>query len=150
TLGLTIAIGLLTGNLIAYIQDMIAAGQVSGARMESLLGLIRRNLRDMMFAAAPLIVLAATGRFGWKDLLAGGFMMAACVFIINQNGQLENMCALIGLAAYGAVRVLSEDKSDRMARFAAMGAFAMLAAALVLDRGMVMIDQAYATLREET
>lgn len=89
------------------------------------------------------------GRFTWRDALAGGFIMVMCLFIINQNGQLRNMSALIVLGAYGAVRVLQEDNAHRMARIAAVGAFAMLSLAITLDRGLVLVDQAYATLREQ-
>ena len=149
TAGMTLAIGLLTGNLLAYINDIILAGKVSGARTESVLGLIRKNLQDMLFAIAPMAVLAAIGRITWRDFLAGGFILAACLFTINQNGQLKNMVALIALAAYGAARVLQEQDVQRMARIAAVGAFAMLAVAITLERGMILIDQAYATLREE-
>lgn len=149
TAGMVVLIGIFTGNLIAYVNDIIFAGQVSGTRTESLLGLIRKNLQDMLFAVAPLGILAAMGRFTWRDLLAGGFIMAACIFIINQNGQLKNMSALIVLAAYGAVRVLQEEGGQRMGRIAAVGAFAMLAGAVVLERSLVLIDQAYATLREQ-
>ncbi len=149
TAGMVLLVGIFTGNLVAYINDLIFAGQVSGTRTESLLGLIRMNLQDMLFAVAPLAVLAALGRFTWRDLLAGGFIMAACLFIINQNGQLKNMSALIVLAAYGTVRVLQEEGGQRMARVAAIGAFSMLAGAVVLERSFVLIDQAYATLREQ-
>ena len=89
------------------------------------------------------------GRFTWRDALAGGFIKVMCLFIINQNGQLRNMSALIVLGAYGAVRVLQEDSALRMARVAAVGAFAMLSLAITLDRGLVLVDQAYATLREQ-
>jgi hypothetical protein len=47
------------------------------------------------------------------------------------------------------VRVMGEVDAQRVARIAAAGAFGMLAASQVLDRGMVLIDQAYAILREE-
>lgn len=150
TAAMTLALGLAMGNLVAYINDIIFAGQVSGGRADSVLGLIRENLRDMFFAAAPLAVLAVIGRMTWRDLLAGGFILVACLFIINQNGQLRNMSALIVLAAYGVARVVQEAGVDRMARLAAIGAFAMLSLAIILDRGLVMIDQAYATLREQS
>ena len=125
------------------------AGKVSGARTDSILGLLRRNMLEMLFALAPLGVLLAVGRFTWRDGLAAGFMLLASMFVINQNGQLENMTALIVIAAYGAVRVMGEPEINRIARIAAAGAFGMLAASQVLDRGMVLIDQAYAVLREE-
>ena len=149
TAAMILGIALMTGNLVAYINDIIFAGQVSGARTESMLGLVRNNLQDMLFAAAPLGVLAAMGRFTWRDALAGGVIMVMCLFIINQNGQLRNMSALIVLGAYGAVRVLQEDSAHRMARIGAVGAFAMLSLAITLDRGLVLVDQAYATLREQ-
>jgi len=144
-----VAIGLMTGNLLAYINDILLAGKVSGARTESILGLIRRNMLEMLFAAAPLGILAALGRFNWRDGLVAGFILLASMFVINQNGQLENLTALIVLAAYGAVRVMGETDVQRVARVAAAGAFGMLAASQVLDRGMVLIDHAYAILREE-
>lgn len=144
-----LAIGLMTGNLLAYLNDIILAGKVSGARTESILGLLRRNMVEMLFALAPLGVLLATGRFTWRDGLVAAFMLLASMFVINQNGQLENLTALIVVAAYGAVRVIAEPDVHRIARVAAAGAFGMLAASQVLDRGMVMIDQAYAILREE-
>ena len=146
---MTVGIGLMIGNLVAYINDVLFAAKVSGGRAESLLGLIRKNMQDILFAAAPLGVLAAIGRFTWRDGLAGAFIVGMCLFIINQNGQLENMSGLIVLAAYGAVRVMQEDGSHRIARIAASGAFAMLALASILDRGMVLIDQSYAILREQ-
>ncbi|MEZ6030278.1 MAG: hypothetical protein R3C46_11065 [Hyphomonadaceae bacterium] len=149
TAGGILAIGLMTGNLLAYLNDILLAGKVSGARTESLLGLIRRNLLEMLFALAPLGVLAVIRRFTWKDGVVAGFMLAASMFAINQNGQLENMTSLVVLAAYGAVRVFAEADAQRVARVAAVGAFAMLAASQVLDRGMVLIDHAYAILREE-
>jgi len=144
-----VAIGLMTGNLLAYINDILLAGKVSGARTESILGLIRRNMLEMLFAAAPLGILAALGRFNWRDGLVAGFILLASMFVINQNGQLENLTALIVLAAYGAVRVMGETDVQRVARVAAAGAFGMLAASQVLDRGMVLIDHAYAILREK-
>ena len=144
-----VAIGLMTGNLLAYINDILLAGKVSGARTESILGLIRRNMLEMLFAAAPLGILAALGRFNWRDGLVAGFILLASMFVINQNGQLENLTALIVLAAYGAVRVMGETDVQKVARVAAAGAFGMLAASQVLDRGMVLIDHAYAILREE-
>lgn len=144
-----LAIGLMTGNLLAYLNDIMLAGKVSGARTDSILGLLRRNMLEMLFALAPLGVLLAVGRFTWRDGLAAGFMLLASMFVINQNGQLENMTALIVIAAYGAVRVMGEPEINRIARIAAAGAFGMLTASQVLDRGMVLIDQAYAVLREE-
>jgi hypothetical protein len=150
TAAMTLALGLAMGNLVAYINDIIFAAQVSGGRAESILGLIRENLRDIFFAAAPLAILAVMGRATWRDLLAGGFIVVACLFIINQNGQLQNMSALIALAAYGVARVIQEQGVERMARIAAIGAFAMLSLAVMLDRGLIMIDQAYATLREQS
>ena len=144
-----VGIGLMTGNLLAYLNDILLAGKVSGARTESILGLIRRNMLEMLFALAPLGVLAAIGRFNWRDGLVAGFILLMSMFVINQNGQLENMSTLIVLAAYGAVRVLAEADAQRVARVAAAGAFGMLAASQILDRGMVLIDQAYAILREE-
>ena len=147
---MTVGIGLMIGNLFAYINDVLFAAKVSGGRAESLLGLIRKNMQDILFAAAPLGILAAIGRFTWRDGLAGAFIVGMCLFIINQNGQLENMSGLIALAAYGAVRVIQENGAHRIARIAATGAFAMLALASILDRGMVLIDQAYAILREES
>jgi hypothetical protein len=144
-----VAIGLMTGNLLAYINDILLAGKVSGARTESILGLLRRNMLEMLFAAAPLGILVAIGRFNWRDGLVAGFIFLASMFVINQNGQLENLTALIVLAAYGAVRVMSEADVQKVARIAAAGAFGMLAASQLLDRGMVLIDHAYAILREE-
>lgn len=144
-----VGIGLMTGNLFAYVNDILLAGKVSGARTDSILGLIRRNMLEMLFALAPLGVLAALRRFNWRDGLVAGFILAMSMFVINQNGQLENMSTLIVLAAYGAVRVLAEADAQRVARVAAAGAFGMLAASQILDRGMVLIDHAYAILREE-
>lgn len=144
-----VAIGLMTGNLLAYINDILLAGKVSGARTESILGLIRRNMLEILFAVAPMGILAAMGRFNWRDGLVAGFIILASMFVINQNGQLENLTALIVLAAYGAVRVMAEVDVNKVARIAAAGAFGMLAASQLLDRGMVLIDHAYAILREE-
>lgn len=144
-----LSVALMTGNLLAYINDILMAGRVSGARTDSLLGLIRRNMLEMLFAVAPLGVLVAIGRFNWRDGLVAGFILVASMFAINQNGQLENMTALIVLAAYGAVRVLSEAPGQRVAAVGALGAFGMLAASQILDRGLVLVDHAYALLREE-
>ncbi len=144
-----VCVGLMTGNLLSYLNDILLVGKVSGARADSMLGLIRRNMMEMLFALAPLGVLAAIKRFHWRDGLVAGSILAMSMFVINQNGQFENMSTLIVLAAYGAVRVMGEADAQRVARIAAAGAFGMLAASQTFDRGLVLIDQAYAILREK-
>jgi len=144
-----VGVGLITGNLVAYVNDILMAGQVSGARTASILGLVRRNLPEMLFSLAPLGVLAAIGRLRWRDGLIALFMLAVSLFVINQNGQLENMSTLVVLAAYGAVRVMAEGGVQQAVRVIGAGVFAILAGSHLLDRGLVLIDQAYAGLREQ-
>lgn len=145
---LTIAIGLWMGNLTAYIHDVLFTAKVSGGRTEGFMGLVRENFVDVLVACAPLALLGATGRLGWKDILVGLFIVASCLFIINQNGQFKHMTAIIAVAAYGVAR-LHVEGADSRTQMAALGAFLMVAASPLFERNWVLMDQAYAIRREE-
>jgi hypothetical protein len=149
TLGLTLLIGLITGNLFAYLRDASFVGKVSGTRTDFILPIIRKNLQELLLAGAPLAIIAATGKATWKDVLITAVIVLGSLFIINQNGQLSNIVALVAIGGYGVARVWSMDGAGKMARFASMGVFLLLAAGTLLDRGMMLIDQAYAARREE-
>jgi hypothetical protein len=140
--------GLLTRTLFAYIHDVIQAAQVSGGRTGELVEVIRRNALDMLLSVGSLGVLARVGKLSKRDMLVAGFIVLGCLFVINQNGETRNMPPLIALAAYGVAR--TTGISDKMTRFASLGCFFMLAASPLLDRGMLLIDQAYAIRREQT
>jgi hypothetical protein len=147
TLALVLLAGLTTGLLPAYLRDVAFAAKVSGGR-GSFLEIIRINLRDLLLAGAPLAVLAFARRLSWRDVLMVAFMIVGCLFVINQNGQYVVMPPLVVIGAYGVARLAGTGKAERAARLGAYAVFLLLCSSLLLDRGLAMIDQAYAAHRE--
>lgn len=148
SLGVVLVAGFATGILVPYLRDILFTAQISGGRTETLFPVLRQNLTELLLAAAPIAVLAATGKATWKDWAVLAFVLASSVFTIIQNAQYVNICSLIALGAYGLARVWPQG--DRMSRFAAVGCFLMLAAAPVLVHSMTLMDQVASARREET
>lgn len=152
TLALVLVAGFATGLLPAYLRDVVFAAEVSGGR-GSFLEIIRINLHDLLLAAAPLCILAVVGRLGWRDSLVTACVLAGSLLVINQNGHFVIMPPLVVLGAYGVARMAGpggtgRDKVDRMARLGAYAVFLLLCSSLLLNRSLLMIDQAYAAHRE--
>jgi hypothetical protein len=147
TLALVLLAGLTTGLLPAYLRDVAFAAKVSGGR-GSFIEIVRINLRDLLLAGAPLAVLAFARRLLWRDVAMIAFMIVGCLFVINQNSQYVIMPPLAVIGAYGVARMTGADKAERASFLGAFAVFLLLCSSLLLDRGLTMIDQAYAAHRE--
>lgn len=147
TLALILAIGLPTGLLLPYLNDLSFVARINAAKTNTLLAIIRDNALFVLLASAPLGLLALLGRFTWKDALIGGFLIIASAFILVQNAQLFDIITLASLSGYGLARVWPSD--NRMARISAAFVFALTAFAPAIDRMLGQIDQTVGARREE-
>lgn len=147
TLALVVGVGLASGLLLPYLRDLAFVAKINAGKTDTLLTIMAENMTAILLALSPLGVLAALGRFEWRDALIGGFLALASVFLLVQNAQLFDMITLASLAAYGLARVWSGD--NRIARLAVAGAFLLTITPPMIDRNLGLIQQTSGARREE-
>ncbi len=147
TVGLVLIVGLPTGLLIPYINDLAFVASINAGKSDTLLAILSGNAAAILLALSPLGLLAALGQATWKDAAIGVFLTLTSIFLVVQNAQLFDMVTLACLAAYGVARVWTSD--NRIARLAVIGAFALTVMPVMLDRALGLIQQTSGARREE-
>ena len=147
TLALILAIGLPTGLLLPYLNDLAFVARINAAKTNTLLTIVRYNTLFVLLACAPLGLLALLGRFTWRDGLIGAFLVIASVYVLVQNAQLFDIITLASLSGYGLARVWPLE--NRIARASAVGLFALTLFSSAVDRTFGLIDQTIGARREE-
>jgi hypothetical protein len=140
-------IGLLTGNLIAYVADILAVGRVSGLRFADLASLIKDNMLELLVALAPMLAMALLGRLRPTDLWVTGMIFGGTLFIINQNAQTSGLPTMLVASAYAIWRL--RDDESRALRLIAAFSLALPAATYVMDRSAGLLGQTTVARREE-
>lgn len=140
-------IALVTGNLFAYVSDMLLTSKVSGARFLGIFGLVKDNLLDLLTACSAMIVIGLTRRLTWQDFAIVGLVVFGSLFIINQNAQASGVPTLLVVGAYAIWRVSGDD--NRVLRLVAVVALALPALALILERSLGLLGQTMVARREE-
>lgn len=143
----TLLVALFTGNLIAYIADVLAVGRVSGMRFTDLASLIRDNLLELLIAIAPAMALGLLGKLKREDIWVTGLILAGTLFVINQNAQTSGMPTMLVAAAYAIWRLREEE--SRPLVLLAMFCFALPAATYIMDRASGLLGQTTIARREE-
>lgn len=146
-IALILAVGIPSGLLAPYLRDLAFVASINVGKSNTLMVIFRFNIVFMLLASAPLGILAALGRFTWKDGLIGGFLLLSSIYIIMQNAQLYDLITLAMLAGYGLARVWPSD--NRIAKLAAVGAFTLSLLPVIFDRSLASIDQLLGMRREE-
>lgn len=140
-------IGLLSGNLIAYVADILAVGRVSGMRFADLASLIKDNLLELLVALAPALAMALLGRLKPIDIWVTGLIFGGTLFIINQNAQTSGLPTILVASAYAIWRLRDDD--NRALRLIAALSLALPAATYVMDRSAGLLGQTTVARREE-
>lgn len=143
----TLLVAIFTGNLLAYIADVLAVGRVSGMRVADLAPLIRGNLLELLVAVAPAMALAILGKIKPQDLWITGLILLGTLFVINQNAQTSGMPTMLVAAAYAVWRLRGDD--NRALVLLAVFAFALPAATYIMDRASGLLGQTTIARREE-
>lgn len=146
--GIILAIALLTGNLFAYIGDILMAGRVSGARIGDLAPLLKDNLLYLLLAVAPLVAMGLARKLRPMDYAVTALILGGTLFVVNQNAQTSGLPTLLVASAYAFWRLRHEG--DRSLQLLAALAFALPAAAYTLDRAAGLMGQATVARREES
>jgi len=145
--GVVLSIALLLGNLFAYLNDILTASRVSGARFGDLAMLLRDNLLYILLAVAPVVAMAITRRLKPIDYAVSGLIVGGTLFVVNQNAQMSGLPTLLVVAAYTLWRMRGE--TDQSLRLLAILAFALPAVTYAMDRGSGLSGQASIARREE-
>ena len=140
-------IGLLTGNLVAYVADVLAVGRVSGLRFTDLASLIKGNLLELLVALAPALAMGLLGRLKAIDIWVNGLIFGGTLFIINQNAQTSGLPTILVASAYALWRLRDDD--NRALRIIAALSLALPAATFVMDRASGLLGQVTVARREE-
>lgn len=143
----TLLVALFTGNLVAYIADVLAVGKVSGMRFADLASLIRDNLLELLIAIAPAMALALLGKLKREDVWITGLILVGTLFVINQNAQTSGMPTMLVAAAYAIWRLREEE--SRPLVLLALFCFALPAVTFVMDRASGLLGQTTIARREE-
>lgn len=139
-------VALFTGNLFAYVFDILQTGKVSGARFANVAELIKISALHLLIAVAPFVALAVLKKLTATDVWIAGLMVGGTLFIINQNAQSSGLPTLLVVSAYAIWRVRQEERG--LVLLAAL-AFALPASVYVLERGAGLLAQTTLARREE-
>jgi len=142
-----LAIGLMTGNLVAYATDIMLAGKVSGTRFVGVFRLLQDNLLDFLAAASAIVVLGLMGKLRWHDFAIVGLIVLGSLFLINQNAQVSGVPTLLVAGAYAVWRVRDED--NRAIQLIAVIALTIPSLTLILERSSGLLGQTMVARREE-
>ncbi len=145
--GVAVSIALLLGNLFGYLNDILTASRVSGARFNDLAMLLRDNLLYILLAVAPIAAMAITKRLKPIDYAVSGLILGGTLFVVNQNAQMSGLPTLLVVAAYALWRLRGE--ADQSLRLLAILAFALPALTYVMDRTSGLTGQTSVARREE-
>lgn len=145
--GVALSIALLLGNLFSYLNDILTASRVSGARFNDLAVLLRDNLLYILLALAPISAMAITNRLKAIDYAISGLILGGTFFVVNQNAQMSGLPTLLVVAAYALWRMRGD--ADQSLRLLAILAFALPAVTYLMDRGSGLIGQTGVARREE-
>ncbi len=140
-------IGLLTGNLVAYVADILAVGRVSGMRFADLASLIKDNLLELLIALTPALAMGLLGRLKPIDIWITGLIFGGTLFIINQNAQTSGLPTILVASAYVLWRLRDDD--NRALRLIAALSLALPGATYVMDRSIGLLGQTTVARREE-
>jgi len=142
-----ITVALFTGNLFAYVGDVLAVGGVSGLRFSDIADLIKDNLLELLLGIAPLLAIGLMGRLQRDDFWIVGLILLGTLFIINQNAQTSGLPTILVASAYAVWRLRNDE--SRPLRVLAALAFALPAATYVMDRASGLLGQTTVARREE-
>lgn len=142
-----LAVGLVTGNLIAYAADIILTGKVSGNRLSGMFGLLKDNLLEVLAACSAIIVMGLMRRLTWQDVAIVSLIVLGSLFLINQNAQSFGVPTFLAAGAYAIWRLKDDD--NRALRLIAVVALALPSTTLILDRSSGLLGQTMVTRREE-
>ncbi len=136
-----------TGNLFAYVGDLLLTAKVSGARFGEIPLLIKDNLLVLAVALSPMLAIGLMGRIRAVDLWVTGLIFLGTLFIINQNAQSSGVPTMLVAATYAIWRL--QDEHNRALRLLAVLALALPAASFILERGAGLLDHTTVARREE-
>ncbi len=142
-----LAVALFTGNLFAYVADILAVGGVSGLRLSDVADLIKDNLLELLVGMAPFLAIGLLGKLRSEDFWIAGLILLGTFFIVNQNAQTSGLPTILVASAYAVWRL--RDDESRPLRLLAVLAFALPAGTYVMDRASGLLGQTTVARREE-